>query len=47
MLQKCAMTPAQARPNRIAVLFLLATLAVIGLEVWGIRASLADLFIPR
>ncbi len=33
-----------SRRNRKAILFLLFTLVVAGLEIWGIRAAIANLF---
>jgi hypothetical protein len=34
---------ASARSNRVAFLFLILTLVVVGLEIWGIRAALGTL----
>jgi hypothetical protein len=41
-----AMTPVASGPraNRFAVVFLLALLAIAGLEVWAIATGLASLF---
>jgi hypothetical protein len=33
-----------ARPSRTAIVVLVLTLALLALEVWGIRSSLAALF---
>jgi hypothetical protein len=35
---------ASSRPSRTAILLLVLTLALLALEVWGIRTSLASLF---
>jgi len=36
--------PTSSRWNRIGLAFLLVTLAILALEVWGIRSSIGSLF---